>query len=410
MTAGTFVERSPARIEGLSTWRAMLMLMGIVFHATCWHEGHPLFQGIVLASSTFRMGCFFLISGLLGGYALRRRAPHAWLRQRIVRIGIPALFAYATITPIIGLLLDAAPPTAFIPRPIPFDWYHLWFLFALVAYAPLTLLLHRLDRTTGMVAGVERLCRILPGAQTWVLLAVALASLVPMVLVSWMLDQWTSTTYRAPLLQLRLIAGYAPVYGFGFLLARSALLRDTMIGRVTAPVAILMLIAAAYIWQFAILPMPVRAWTNATLVIGAAFGPPAAASLILRSALAIRSVPPFVQKLADASFTMYLLHYPIIVAIKIALVSATRDPGIAFMCAIPVAAILSYAAHRRIVLRSPRLGFLLNGRVLERRPARDDLSGEHDGSGGLLLPGAPRTAGTASVARFGPTALSSEIN
>ncbi len=386
----------------------MLMLMGIVFHATCWHESHPLFQGIVLASSTFRMGCFFLISGLLSGYALQRRSPVAWLRQRMVQIGIPAMVGYATITPLIGLLLAAASPTSFIPRPIPFDWYHLWFLFALILYAPLTVAVHRLDRGTALIARVDTLCRRLPGAQVLLLLSLGTLSLMAMVAVTWMLDQWTSPAYRLPLLQLRLIAGYAPVYILGVVLARSVAWRDTLVSRVTPPIVILTLIAAAYLVQFAILSAPARQWTNLLLVIGAAFGPPAAGALILRSALAIRRVSPALRRLADAAFTMYLLHYPIIVAVKIALVTITRDPRIVFLSAMPVAAILSYAAHRHIVLRSAWLALLLNGRIEAFRPRRDMTS--HGESGELLLPGAPRTAGTASVARFGPTALSSEIN
>lgn len=400
-------DQPSTRIEGLSTWRAMLMLMGIVFHATCWQESQPLFRGIVLASSTFRMGSFFLISGLLGGYALQRRAPAAWLRQRMVQIGIPAMVGYATLTPLIGLLLLVAPPLPFIPRPIAFDWYHLWFLFALIAYAPLTVAMQALDRTTHLIARVDARCRRRRGAQVVVMLSLGTLSLLAIVAVTWMLDQWTSPVYRTPLLQLRLIAGYAPVYILGFVIARSTSLRETLVTGIAAPVVILALIAAAYLWQFAYVDAPARQWSNMLLAIGAAYGPPAAGALILRSALSIRHVPPLMSRLADASFTMYLLHYPIIIAVKIALVAVTQDPRIVFLLAMPIAAILSYAAHRRIVLRSAWAGLLLNGRT---RPARNREHRTCKDSGELLLPGAPRTAGTASVARFGPTALSSEIN
>ena len=96
-----------ARIEGLGTWRALLMLGGILLHATMGEEQRPAFAAINIISGSFRMGAFFMISGLLTGYAIRRRTdPAAWLKGRLLQLGIPTLFGIAVICPVIALLLS----------------------------------------------------------------------------------------------------------------------------------------------------------------------------------------------------------------------------------------------------------------------------------------------------------------
>ena len=48
-------ERIGGRIEGLSLWRALLMLAGIALHATMGREDYPPFAAINIASGAFRM-------------------------------------------------------------------------------------------------------------------------------------------------------------------------------------------------------------------------------------------------------------------------------------------------------------------------------------------------------------------
>lgn len=62
------------RIEGLCTWRAALMLGGLLTHGTIGLERLPEMALIANVSHAFRMGVFFLISGFLSSKALRRRS------------------------------------------------------------------------------------------------------------------------------------------------------------------------------------------------------------------------------------------------------------------------------------------------------------------------------------------------
>ncbi|MGW8281000.1 hypothetical protein ACWGK7_16075 [Sphingomonas aurantiaca] len=62
-------------IIGLDTWRAALMLGGVVLHGSIGLPALGLFVAIDMISQTFRMGTFFGIAGILTAIALAKRAP-----------------------------------------------------------------------------------------------------------------------------------------------------------------------------------------------------------------------------------------------------------------------------------------------------------------------------------------------
>jgi glucan biosynthesis protein C len=110
------------RIEGLDAWGGMLMLGGPILHGAMLHAPHLLFQIIDLVSASIRMGAFFAISGLLAGLNLRRRPPRAWLARHAKRVGIPALFGVAVLSPITSLVLRAELSATAASRIVLFDW------------------------------------------------------------------------------------------------------------------------------------------------------------------------------------------------------------------------------------------------------------------------------------------------
>lgn len=361
------------RIEGLSTWRAILMLGGVILHGAIGLEHIPVFAAIPLISHAFRMGSFMLISGLLCGYALlRRRSPLAWLGRRSVQIGVPLLFGLLVICPLIGWMLDDLPDRTGWRFAIAHDWYHLWFLVALIAYAPLSYAFHQLDRRQGIIGRIEH--AIADGAigsgrsaQTIVLLASALACCALMVLTRQMLVGHTPPLYAAALSHLQLMFGYAPFYLLGFLVARSPVLYGIVTRSIRAPIMILTAVAILYAsWSggMHLIVDPVHQAVVGDLVelIGMSVCPPAASVLILRSAFAIRRVPAIVARLADASFTIYILHFPIIIAVKLMLIRVSWNLYAEFALTITLGAAIAYAVHVLLVERYAVAAFLLNGR------------------------------------------------
>ncbi|TCQ10799.1 acyltransferase family protein [Sphingomonas sp. PP-CC-3A-396] len=361
------------RIEGLSMWRAILMLGGVLLHGAISLEHIPVFAAIPLISHAFRMGSFMLISGLLCGYAMaRRRSPLAWLGRRSIQIGVPLLVGLLVICPLIGWMLDDLPDRTRWPFVLAHDWYHLWFLVALLAYAPLSYAFHQWDRRYGVIVRIEQALAdrsIGSGrsAQTVVLLATALACCALVMLTRQILAGHIPPGYAAPLSHIQLMLGYAPFYLLGFLLARSPMLFRAATHSIRMPVIILVCVGIVYAGWFGGVRLaldPLRRAIVGDLVelIGMAICPPAASVLILRSAITIRTIPTIVRRFADASFTIYILHFPVIIAAKLVLMHIAWNPYVEFSITIVAASAITYAAHFLAVERFPLMSFLLNGR------------------------------------------------
>ena len=375
------------RIEGLNVWRAGLMLAGMATHATILREDVPMLMLLANASHAFRMGVFFVISGLLTGFALLRRPhPERWLKDRLIQIGVPTVFGIGVVSPLIGLAMLQFPPTAGLAPPLLFDWYHLWFLVALLVYSVLGYALHRQDGFTRLLVRLAPQLTPGPRAQSRIIFLVGGVSLLGIVLGMALVDVTAPERYVGSLMQIRLILGYAPLFLLGFAIGRSDRLRETMVGTSAVPVAILIVFATAYaFWYLGVAPTALgvrHAWAGDLLTLfGSSFCPPAAAALVLRSAITIRSVPASLARLSDASFTMYIVHYPIAVEATALLTRVDWNDWIEFTIIMIANATLSYAFHRTVVRRSATMALLLNGRW--RRPAAIRQSTDS------LGPGAP---------------------
>lgn len=348
------------RIAGLDVWRVALMLGGLLLHGSLWQPPQPLFTAIGVVSSSFRMGSFFALSGLLCGIALRKRTSREWLVRRLVQVGLPMSFGWGVLCPLV-LLLNRWYPHA--PVPLMFDWHHIWFLVALLIYAPGTVFLCWLDQKHGLVAR----------------LAAADASRSPTQIlfrlgaVSFILMGWTALLVHsvAPkplipmLMQAPNITGYLPLYLFGVAVARSPLIADTLWRSFRSAVAIIVTVGSVY----AILILTASMFPQADQIgslmrmVAAALCPPAAFALIYRSAIAISRIPSILQRLCDASLTIYLLHLPILLAVNAVLSTFDWDPHVQFIVAIAIAGVFSYGAHVGIVRPVPLLLLIVNGRI-----------------------------------------------
>lgn len=360
------------RLQGLDTWRALLMLGGLVVHGSVWREPLPLFDAIVLVSHSFRMGSFFAISGFLCGVSIVKRPPGQWLTRRLVQIGLPTLFGLVVICPLIDVIISLRPPHAQGSVPPPLDWHHLWFLVALLVYSPIAVLADRFDRRHRLV---ERLTAsfctprrsLLP-----LLLATSGMSLVLMIAAALLVDAFAPAAYRPMLSQCRMIAGYLPLYLLGLALARSSELRCAACRSLLSPLVVVALTEALYLAWYALLAPGLaagdRAWIDQFVQLaGAALCPPAVFLLIFHSAAAIRRTPPMLARLRDASLTIYLVHLPVIVAINLMFAELAWNPYLEFATGIVVSGLVSYAIHALVVRRVPLLALLVNGRSDELR-------------------------------------------
>lgn len=343
----------------------MLMCGGLLVHASVAIEPVALFRVVDIVSQAFRMGAFFALSGYLTGLALRRRAARDWLPGRLRQLGIPAAVGVLLLSPLVWLLHASSPALDHRPAPIPptmpFEWLHIWFLFGLIVYSLAACLVDWLDRRDDLIATIVR---VVP--QRAVLLTVATATALLFAATPPALRLVLSPSMIHAYSNVQLIAGYLPTFLFGFILARSPYLQDAILAdwrRAAAIVGVVALILCLVLADVA------PGLEDHARFLAAAICPPAALVLILRSTLTMGRIPETVRRIADASYTVYLLHVPIAVAINTRMAPLGWDAHVQYGCAVVLTGASSYAVHRLLVRRSAILSLLLNGKAVAA-PAR----------------------------------------
>jgi fucose 4-O-acetylase-like acetyltransferase len=358
------------RIVGLDAWRVMLMLGGLLLHGSLWLPAQPLFAIIGDISHSFRMGAFFAISGYLCGLSMRKRPLGEWLKRRFLQIGLPMLFGWGLLCPVIWIIAHWHPHIA---PPLVFDWHHVWFMVALLIYAPVPLVLDRLERRYGLVTGIAR---FIAGARPMVaLLVIALTSVTLMCIAKFSVIALAPLALVPMMSRLVEIAGYFPEYVLGLMMAGTASVACAVRDIAKPGAWVIATISALYAALFAlggrIDPSIVDALKNVTMTGAAAICPVAAFAMIFKGALRIERVPSLVNRLCDASLSMYLLHLPLMLAIHAMMNGLGMHPYVQYGIVVPTVATLSYAFHLLITLFST----LINRRVRElpaaREPSRD---------------------------------------
>jgi peptidoglycan/LPS O-acetylase OafA/YrhL len=346
------------RIAGLDAWRSLLMLGGLFVHASAWLEPTPMFFAVTLVSQAFRMGIFFALSGLLAAKALQRTATGIWLSRRLRQLGIPAMTGVLVLSPLVWWLAVSRPPELPGEPPVLFAWLHIWFLWGLLLCSAALSILDRRDPHRRLVAFVE--ARLSPAA---LILATAVATGVMFAVVPPLLLATMPPRLVDAYANLQLIAGYLPTFLYGVIVARSDLIR----GRLVAawPTAAVMVFAVLTV-HLLLCAGELSAWEPEIRFIGAAIGPPAAFVLVLRSALHIERIPRFVQSLSEASYSIFLLHVPVCVAINTRMAPLALGPNLQYGFTIMLAGTSCWLFHIGVVRRSRTLSFLLNGRTSQR--------------------------------------------
>ncbi len=360
MTAEPTVQA--ARIPGLDAWRSGLMLAGLLVHADYLQESRPLFDAIDFVSAHFRMGVFIVISGMLAGIASAKRPPGNWWRRRAPRIAIPLVTGLAVTGPVIAVIghvhgLNGQP----VPSPVAF--HHLWFLLALLIYLPLVPAVDAAQRRFAVIDRLERATMSVPMLQCLMLGVTVAASATLMAGATIASAHWGPMSIYASG-HVNNVPTYGPMFLLGVLLGRAPGLRAALVSDVRMPIAVLgavLFLELASSWTGFLSGS--RAAAIAVLVIALATSPVLVAVLVLRSANRVEKVGPIVSRLSDAAMTIYIVHYPILAVINVALGKVAGNVHAEFVLAILVAGVASYGFHRLAVRRSGMLGMLFNGRL-----------------------------------------------
>ena len=134
---------APERLHGLDAVRGYALLLGVVFHGTLaylpgasvWvvtdEARSPALSAVFFTSHMFRMTTFFLIAGFFARMMFHRRGAGGFIRDRLLRIGVPLVAGWPILITTIGLaagygvyvktgVFPTRPPAG--PPPPPSSW------------------------------------------------------------------------------------------------------------------------------------------------------------------------------------------------------------------------------------------------------------------------------------------------
>lgn len=355
----------------LDAARGLLMILGVPYHAALiyaagqeWLIGSPDRSAVLALAAevghSFRMPAFFLISGILLHRSLQSHGPWRTFTGRGVRLLVPLLAVGATLNVaqfwLSALHKDPAlTAAAFVTDRLPAAFWrgelmlHLWFLFELAvcvavlcAAYPLARRFRRRIPAPGPWSAPVVLCALLVGTM-------ALDNVSPLFLER---IGPTSSTAASIAVWTAYAAAGVWIAGAPGGVRRFAGLTLPVALTFAAAVALHLVIAdpdgAKPLRVLDRILQGICAWTGFRLVLGGAI-----AFFPVENAA--------VSALAQSSYTVYLLHHPVVVALGVAFLSVDAGP-LAEFAAISVAGFaIPYLFHHRVVKRSPLLLLLLNG-------------------------------------------------
>lgn len=389
---------SPAeRLHGLDALRGGALLLGLVLHGTMAYLPAPVWIAtdadaspgaalIFFVIHLFRMTTFFLLAGLFGHMLLERKGLWGFLKDRIMRIAGPMVSFWGLVLGgIIAVLLwkvaidnggtlptDGPPPPPLTLETFPLT--HLWFLYVLLLFYAALVVLKLVGSLLprAAVGGVlDRAAGLAIGPWSPALFA------APLGLALWLTPDWIAF-FGIPTPDYGFVPKPATLTAFGLAFAAGALIdrRRELLGRLEQSWLPLTLAAigsgAAALYlsggpSISLEPVTgdmkaVAAWTYALAVFASSF---AAVALSLRFMSGYSAVRRY---LADASYWIYIVHLPLIMAGHVWLL-ALPWPWFAKLAAVVAGTFAVSLLTYELMVRHTFLGRWLNGRRIPwRRP------------------------------------------
>ena len=399
MSASTTAAPASERLHALDALRGGALLLGIVLHAAMsfvpatprfWfiQDTHPsLLLGLLTFTiHVFRMTTFFLMAGFFARMSFHRRGTQGFVRDRLQRIGLPLVIGWPILfTPMSLIAIWASHfPNGGWSRSWPpvlpnFPLAHLWFIYVLLELYVAMLLLRGafvwLDASGTWRAVIDR-----------VFAGIMRSALAPLVLaipigIAFCLDQrWINvmgvrTPDQSLITNAQAWIGFGSAFAVGWLLHRQVdLLR--LIERRWLPHLLLavVLILISFVLAGVMLSAPGAPKlpvSFATLRLASAilYAPAIWIATFAAIGLALRFMSGFSptrRYLADASYWLYLIHMPIVMALQVAL-SQLDWPGLIKFTIILAVAIPVMLASYHLLVRFTFIGVVLNGRRAEKR-------------------------------------------
>lgn len=395
---------SPERLHALDAVRGFALLLGIVFHATIsflpgpqiWvvmdNDRSSVLALLFFLLHVFRMTTFFLIAGFFAHLLFHRRGPKGFAIDRAKRIalplvvGWPVIFGAVVAVSIWGAYNAAGGDWSKMPPPPPpskepgaFPLLHLWFLWVLL------LLYLTVGLLRAMVAAVDHDGRIRAagdkivawlarGAAAPLLLAVpATAALTAQ--PDWMMWGGIPTPDRSLIPNAAAAVAYGAAFLFGWVLHRQPRLIEGWAAAWPRNLALALAATAASLAVIGLTPDAPEPFDWRKLAAAFAYAVAGWSWTLALVGLALRFLAdesPLRRYLADASYWLYLIHIPIVMALQVAVAQLALPWWVKFPLILTLAMALMLASYQ-LMVRHTFVGAILNGRRFPR-PARKTAS------------------------------------
>jgi len=403
LTAASATARAD-RLHGLDALRALALLLGVLLHASMsflpgaqffWvvsdHEKSTLLGPVFFMIHIFRMPLFFMLAGFFAHRLIQKKGMSGFIRDRARRIALPLLIGWPVIFSAIvaavvlvawikleGNLLRQSPPVpSFTPDSFPLA--HLWFLYMLLLLYIPSVALWAAWQASGLTWRPNKTGKIIISSLTgW---AAPFLLALPVTLALFYTPYWINW-FGVPTPDQSLYPGRAAWVSFGMTFALGWLLascQDVFDGwkKRWSSHLLIAFALAYYCLQLAgmvprLMPAPhdanklLYAYLYATAAWHFCFG---FTGLALRY---MNRASPVLRYIADASYWIYLIHLPLIMAAQ-AIVSRGAWHWLLKLAVIMFSTLLLMLLSYHWLVRYTWLGAVLNG----KRGQQSDRTPQH---------------------------------
>jgi len=374
------------RLHGLDAMRLFLMVFGVPYHAaliyglhTSWLFHAPGaswgFAALAGALHSFRMGAFFLLSGFFSALTIGRRDVREWLSGRSVQLLVPLVVSVVVLTPPQLLLFvmarDQVPVSAWqtalpgvvqiLSHPNKLWVLHLWFLVDLFLICAVFAGVYRVG--AGVLRGpldrVERFAMVMPRVFGVGLLAVLVGGTLVLQAVQ-TVNHHRELGLFHDMIQIQSTLYYMMFFALGAILY----VRPAVLHWFAAPGVVAGVLGVSAVLGCGVCAAGGSHVEQVVLPSLATVATVLVSRWMFRLALGHFNRPnDWVRRISGSSYTVYLLHHPVVAVLGFVCVREAVAPVMAWSAIVLVTVVATVAFHVFVVSRSRVLLLLLNGRL-----------------------------------------------
>lgn len=372
--------RATDRIHYMDNLRALAMLAGVVFHAalayspllyrywpTADTSGSAMIDVLAWFLHAFRMPLFFVVAGFFAALLVQRRGMAGLFRNRLQRVLLPLVVFLPVVSismhwltaEVVATVVHPSPVLAWLRSyldthgnlPSAPGWSYLWFLFYLFLFTVLVWVTSSLEfwRVTHWLAKLPPI--VLALIMPWIMALALSGTTVP----------WPAPESFLPSLWALVF------FGLYFALGYQLFAHNNWLERLQ-PYALLLLCGATgsyavLFWVsngFAVAqPTPLQRTLH--VVLEAFVGCWMTLWCLLAGKRWLDTGNSVMRWLADSSYWVYLVHFPVLLAVQYRLLDMQMAWPLAFVISLSITLALSFASYQ-VLVRHTVVGRMLNGK------------------------------------------------